>query len=84
MTTTVKRTTKRTAGKKNAFPPLPPDAGTATLAGREYVIIPADEYAEWFEDRILAALVEERMREPHDIVPFAEIAAGLGKKKKGG
>lgn len=82
MTTATGKTVKNRAKRKAEFPPLPPSAGTATLDGKDYVIIPADEYAEWCEDRILGALVEQRMREPHTIVPFSEIEKSLGMKKK--
>lgn len=86
MTTTAKRTTKKRAGKQDALP-LPPSAGKATIDGKEYVVIPADEYAEWYEDQALAALAMERLeRQSHLAVPFEEVEARLDRKrgKKGG
>jgi hypothetical protein len=80
MTTALK--TKR--AKKEAWPPLPPSADVAVIAGREYLIAPLDEFAEWCEDQALLPLVKERLENPNRrIVPFSEIEAALDKKGKG-
>lgn len=35
---------------------LPQSAAYATLAGREYVMIPVDEFGDWYEDALDAAV----------------------------
>ena len=61
---------------------LPPSAEVVTLAGREYVIAPLEEFHEWSEDRTLVKLMAERMEEDAEYVSLEEFEQRLDRKKK--
>jgi hypothetical protein len=74
---------KAKRAKKADRSPLPPFADVAVIAGREYLIAPLDEFAEWCEDQALLPLVKERLeRQERLAVPFAEVEARLDRKKR--
>ena len=75
--------TKTRICKKNRNPLLPPTAGVAKIAGRDFVIVPLDDFEEWQEDRLLAAVVARRMQSGEQLLPFEEIEARLDRKDKG-
>lgn len=80
---TKKAAPKRT-GRRNGMPPVPPTANVVEIAGREYVIAPLDDYDEWLQDQLLAAIASERMaREGNLTIPWTEARKRLaGKKSK--
>lgn len=61
---------------------LPESASNAVIANREFLLIPIDDFAEWFEDQILVAVANDRMERDGDkLVPFSEIVARLNGKR---
>lgn len=81
MTTTVqpKKTLKKhNAGKQD----LPPSAEVLNLSGHDYLIVPLDEFREWDEDRMLAALMAERLASDEELIPLEEVERRLDAKKK--
>ncbi len=81
MTTTVKtkRTGKRRGAERNN---LPSSAEVLKLSGRDYLIVPLDDFEEWDEDRQLAALMAERMAADEELIPLEEVERSLDAKKK--
>ena len=79
-----------TAEKKTKFcsrgkPPLPPDSGVAVIAGKEYLIAPLDEYDDWMQDRLLAAVAADRLDNGRGSPePFENMEKRLDRKRKGG
>lgn len=56
-------TTKKRVARRKAPPFLPPTADVATIAGRDFVIVPLDDFDEWYEDHLLAVLANERAKD---------------------
>ena len=76
-------TATKTRSRKSRKNRMPPSADVATIAGREFLIIPLDEYDDWYDDHLLGLLMTERMTDPNQkIVPFSEIEKRLDKKGK--
>ncbi len=80
-TTTTMKTTKKRTGKRQSF--LPPSADVVKISGREYIIAPLDEFKEWDEDRTLAALMEERIKEGGPYISLEEFERHLDQRNKG-
>ncbi len=73
-TKTKKAAPRRTAAKaKTAYPPLPPTAAVVDVGGRECVIVPLDEYDDWFHDAMLAAIMAERLASDEELIPMEEV-----------
>lgn len=87
MTTTAKTkktTPKKRAAKKADLPPLPPTAKVVEVGGRDCVIVPLDEYDDWLQDALLAAVAADRLAnvKEEDLIPFEDFEARLAAKKK--
>ncbi len=81
MTTAIK--TKRTAKRRGAGRrDLPYSAEVLNLSGRDYLIVPLDDFEEWDEDRQLTALMAERLAVDEELIPLEEMERRLDAKKK--
>ncbi len=80
MTTTMPKTAKKQSCKKNSF--LPPSADVVKISGHEYLIVPLDDFREWDEDRMLAALMAKRLESDEELIPIEEVEKRLDAKKK--
>lgn len=73
---------KKAAGKKRAFarsiPALPSSTATLKLAGKEYLVTPAADMAEWLED--LSDMLDSMtaMRAPGESIPWETARKSLG------
>ena len=74
--------TTRRVGKKTKRSQLPPTADVASIAGKEFVIMPLEDFEEWQDDMMLTALVTERLEDGEAFIPFEEIEARLDQRKK--
>lgn len=74
--------TKKAKPRRKSRPSLPAAADVATIAGRDFVIMPLDEFEEWREDQLLSAVVAQRLESGEKIVPFKEIEARLDRRAK--
>jgi hypothetical protein len=75
---------RRAAPSRRSGPSLPSQAGRAVIEGREFILFPSDEFTDWYEDQILAAVAAERLRnERHLARPAEEVFARLDAKRKG-
>ena len=81
MTTTTKKTINKRSRKKPS--PFPPTADVANIAGRDFIIMPLDDFEEWQEDQLLAAVVGQRLESGEKTVPFEEMEARLDRHAKG-
>lgn len=84
MTTTMKKAAKKPARKNPSkrTSPFPPTAGVTKIDGRDFIIMPLDDFEEWQEDRLLAAVVGQRLASGEKTVPFEEIEARLDRNAK--
>jgi hypothetical protein len=82
MTTTLSR--KKTPEKPLRIrPELLPDSATyGTFSGREYVMIPVEEFGEWYEDVEDGAVVRYTRDNPEPGTPFEEVQAELARGRK--
>lgn len=62
---------------------LPNSAKYGTFDGREYVMIPVEDFGEWYEDIEDGAVVEYARDNPEPLVPAEEVRAGLGRGRRG-
>ena len=69
--------------RKNRKRLLPPTADVAKIAGQDFVIMPLDDFEEWQEDRLLAAVVAQRLAKGEESTPFEEMEARLDRRTKG-
>ncbi len=77
-----KTVTKRAAQKPD-YPPLPSTAEVLKLAGRDYVVVPLDDYDAWLQDAMFAVILEERLKNgPGETISFDEFEKRLDAKKK--
>ncbi len=61
---------------------LPDSAVYATIAEKEYVMIPVEEFGDWYEDIEDRILVKERKRfDEGPAVPLAEIQERIRREK---
>ncbi len=80
--TKTKNTVKKRMGEDSVLPPLPPAADVAKISGTEYLVMPLEQYYEWYEDHALAAIAADRLkRQEHLAVPFAEILKSQDRKR---
>ena len=78
MTTTLKpRARKKHVGL------LPPTADVARIAGKDFIIMPLNDFEEWQEDKLLAAVAAQRLGSGEEIVPFEVIEARLDSRTQG-
>lgn len=98
MTTTIKKTgkspvpKKKTGASKTSMPKKPlrvrpellPDTATyGTFAGKEYLMIPVEDFGEWFEDITLGAIAQDRLEnDTEPPIPFEDILTRLDAKGK--
>lgn len=62
---------------------FPESSRLITMDGRDYVMIPLDEFDEWYEDEIDKALVEDlQYEEKGPGIPIDEILQDVEKKKQ--
>jgi hypothetical protein len=80
MTTTAKKAPKTRSRSRARDAYLPPSADIVEISGREYIIAPLDEYAEWEEDRELMAIVEERLANGGSWLTAEEFKKGLAER----
>lgn len=65
-------------------PELLPDSATyGTFDGREYVMIPVEDFGDWYEDVEDGAVVAYARDNPEPIVPAEEVKAGLRPNRRG-
>jgi hypothetical protein len=80
--TTVTKPRSRKRGQKNF---LPPSADVANVAGRDFVIMPLDDFEEWFDDMLLMAVADERLQsKPLVTVPMEDVFARQAVKRRKG
>ena len=73
---------RRPGAKRRAKTPLPESAGRAVIGGKEFILIPAADFEEWYEDRMLAAISAERLKlERHLAVPIENVIRRLDGKR---
>ena len=61
---------------------LPESAVYGAFAGREYVMIPVEDFGDWYEDIEANAIAEERRRfDDGPAVPVEDILAGIRSAK---
>ena len=70
----------RVAKKDSAL--FPPSAEIVKLSGREYLIVPMEDFQDWDDDRMLAALMAERLASNEELIPLEEVEKRLDAKKK--
>lgn len=69
-------------------PELLPDTATyGTFAGKEYIMIPVEDFGEWYEDATLGAIAQDRLE--NDDGPALPLEASVdeiegGRKRKAG
>ncbi len=81
--TNPKKTTRKSTNKKPDYPPLPPSSKVVDIGGREYAIVPIDEYDDWLQDALLGVITEDRIKNGRDAAaPLAEVEARLFPGKK--
>lgn len=62
---------------------LPDSAVYGTFAGREYVMIPVDDFGEWYEDITLGAVAQDRMdNDTEPPIPLEAILAEMNSPNK--
>lgn len=81
--TKAKKPVKKSAAGKKARPQLPPSAGITVVDGREFVIMPLDDFEEWQDEQAFAALMRERIESDEPTIPFSQMMAKLNKGRKG-
>lgn len=80
-TTTKKKGATKARSRKKPEHSLPPSAEVVNLSGRDYLIVPMDEFQEWDEDRMLIALMAERLASDEELIPLEEVERRLDAKK---
>jgi hypothetical protein len=61
---------------------LPDTAVYGTFADREYIMIPVEDFGEWYEDATLGAIAQDRLEnDSEEPIPFEAIAAKYDKRK---
>ncbi len=88
MTTSAKKRTgakRRTVRRRAETPfPYPEAADRAQIAGKEYLLIPTEEFEEWVIDTMVGAVCEQRSNEDKSRdLSLEEVEADLYGKKKG-
>lgn len=61
---------------------LPASAVYGTFAGREYVMIPVEDFGDWYEDTVDMAVAEDRGDDPGPGVPAEQVFAHLPHPKR--
>ncbi len=80
MTTAMKPRSRRS---RKRF--LPSSADVAKIAGREFVIVPLDDFEEWFDDMLLQAVADERLQnKPLETIPMEKVFARQDAKRRKG
>lgn len=85
MTTTLKKNTAKSSKPKPKKPlrireELLPDSATyGTFAGREYVMIPVEDFGDWYEDLADNIAADCAMEEPGESIPMEEVLAQSAK-----
>ncbi len=81
------KTTSQPHGTKKPLrvkPEFLPDSATyGTFAGREYVMIPVEDFGEWYEDALDGAVVDHIRSCGEEAIPADEVYASLGIKPAG-
>ena len=78
-------TTTRTRSRKSCKSFLPSSADVANVAGRDFVIMPLDDFEEWFDDMLLMAMADERLQsKPLETVPMEKVFARQDARRRKG
>lgn len=81
-TTATAKKAKKKSGKPLRIRPelLPGTATYGTFSGKEYLMIPVEEFGDWYEDITLGAIAQDRLDNAEEPpLPFSELRKAMRK-----
>ena len=77
----IKKSVRRNRDSK---PALPNEAGRAVIDGKEFILFPSEDFEAWFEDQILVAMANERLKNERRLaIPMEDVFAQQNARRKG-